>query len=66
MVQFVSRSPKEPLRLKFCFETGGFINSNLPFGKLEDNISMMRVENGEEFFGSSVWTTMVVISQMDG
>ena len=44
---------KGTIKNKVLFETGGFINSNLPFGKLEDNISMMRVENGEEFFGSS-------------
>ena len=44
---------KGTIKTKVLFETGGFINSNLPFGKLEDNISMMRVENGEEFFGSS-------------
>ena len=44
---------KGTIKTKVLFETGGLINSNLPFGKLEDNISMMRVENGEEFFGSS-------------
>ena len=44
---------KGTIKTKVLLETGGFINSNLPFGKLEDNISMMRVENGEEFFGSS-------------
>ena len=44
---------KGTIKTKVLFETGGFLNSNLPFGKLEDNISMMRVENGEEFFGSS-------------
>ncbi len=44
---------KGTIKTKVLFETGGFINSNLPFGKMEDNISMMRVENGEEFFGSS-------------
>ncbi len=43
---------KGTIKTKVLFETGGFINSNLPFGKMEDNISMMRVENGEEFFGS--------------
>ena len=44
---------KGTIKTKVLLETGGFINSNLPFGKLEDNISMMSVENGEEFFGSS-------------
>ncbi|TMR85822.1 zinc metalloprotease D [Streptococcus pseudopneumoniae] len=44
---------KGTIKTKVLLETGGFINTNLPFGKLEDNISMMRVENGEEFFGSS-------------
>lgn len=44
---------KGTIKTKVLLETGGFINSNLPFGKMEDNISMMRVENGEEFFGSS-------------
>ena len=44
---------KGTIKTKVLLETGGFINSNLPFGKMEDNISMMKVENGEEFFGSS-------------
>ena len=33
-------------------EVGGFISKNWAWGKLEDNVSMMKVENGEEFYGS--------------
>ena len=33
-------------------EVGGFISKNWAWGKLEDNVSMMKVEKGEEFYGS--------------
>ena len=33
-------------------ETGGFISKNWAWGKVADSVSMMKVENGEVFYGS--------------
>ncbi len=40
------------IKVKTPVEVGGFISKNWAWGKLEDNVSMMKVENGEEFYGS--------------
>ena len=43
---------KGTIKVKTPVEVGGFISKNWAWGKLEDNVSMMKVENGEEFYGS--------------
>ena len=43
---------KGTIKVTTPVEVGGFISKNWAWGKLEDNVSMMKVENGEEFYGS--------------
>ena len=43
---------KGTIKVTTPVEVGGFISKNWAWGKLEDNVSMMRVEKGEEFYGS--------------
>ena len=43
---------KGTIKVTTPVEVGGFISKNWSWGKLEDNVSMMKVEKGEEFYGS--------------
>ena len=43
---------KGTIKVKSPVDVGGFVSKNWVWGKLENNISMMKVENGEEFYGS--------------
>ena len=43
---------KGTIKVTTPVEVGGFISKNWAWGKLEDNVSMMKVEKGEEFYGS--------------
>ena len=43
---------KGTIKVKSTVDVGGFISKNWVWGKLENNVSMMKVENGEEFYGS--------------
>ena len=43
---------KGTIKVTTPVEVGGFISKNWVWGKLEDNVSMMKVEKGEEFYGS--------------
>ena len=43
---------KGTIKVTAPVEVGGFISKNWAWGKLEDNVSMMKVEKGEEFYGS--------------
>ena len=43
---------KGTIKVKLPVDVGGFISKNWVWGKLENNVSMMKVENGEEFYGS--------------
>ena len=43
---------KGTIKVKSPVDVGGFISKNWVWGKLENNVSMMKVENGEEFYGS--------------
>ena len=40
------------IKVKDPVETGGFISKNWAWGKVADSVSMMKVENGEVFYGS--------------
>ena len=44
---------KGTIKVKSPVDVGGFVSKNWVWGKLENNVSMMKVENGEEFYGSS-------------
>ena len=43
---------KGTIKVKDPVETGGFISKNWAWGKVADSVSMMKVENGEVFYGS--------------
>jgi len=43
---------KGTINVKEPVETGGFISKNWAWGKVADSVSMMKVENGEVFYGS--------------
>ena len=43
---------KGTIKVKDSVETGGFISKNWAWGKVADSVSMMKVENGEVFYGS--------------
>ena len=43
---------KGTIKVKDPIETGGFISKNWAWGKVADSVSMMKVENGEVFYGS--------------
>ena len=43
---------KGTIKVKSPVDVGGFISKNWVWGKLENNVSMMKVESGEEFYGS--------------
>ena len=43
---------KGTIDVKEPVETGGFISKNWAWGKVADSVSMMKVENGEVFYGS--------------
>ena len=43
---------KGTIKVTTPVEVGGFISKNWAWGKLEDNVSMVKVEKGEEFYGS--------------
>ena len=43
---------KGTIKVKVPVETGGFISKNWAWGKVADSVSMMKVENGEVFYGS--------------
>ena len=43
---------KGTIKVTTPVEVGGFISKNWAWGKLEDNVSMVEVEKGEEFYGS--------------
>ena len=43
---------KGTIKVKDHVETGGFISKNWAWGKVADSVSMMKVENGEVFYGS--------------
>lgn len=43
---------KGTIKVKSPVDVGGFVSKNWVWGKLENNVSMMKVENGEEFYGS--------------
>ena len=44
---------KGTIQVKTPVEVGGFISKNWTWGRVADTVSMMKVENGEEFYGSS-------------
>ena len=43
---------KGTINVKTPVEVGGFISKNWTWGRVADTVSMMKVENGEEFYGS--------------
>ena len=43
---------KGTIKVKDPVEAGGFISKNWAWGKVADSVSMMKVENGEVFYGS--------------
>ena len=43
---------KGTIKVKHPIEVGGYISKNYPWGRVLNNVSMMKVENGEEFYGS--------------
>ena len=43
---------KGTINVKEPVETGGFISKNWAWGKVSDSVSMMKVNNGEVFYGS--------------
>ena len=43
---------KGTINVKEPVETGGFISKNWAWGKVADSVSMMKVDNGEVFYGS--------------
>ena len=43
---------KGTINVKEPVETGGFISKNWAWGKAADSVSMMKVDNGEVFYGS--------------
>lgn len=43
---------KGTIKVNTPVETGGFISKNWAWGKVADSVSMMKVENGEVFYGS--------------
>jgi len=43
---------KGTIKVKNPIEVGGYISKNYPWGRVLNNVSMMKVENGEEFYGS--------------
>ena len=43
---------KGTINVKEPVETGGFISKNWAWGKVADSVSMMKVNNGEVFYGS--------------
>ena len=43
---------KGTIKVKNPIEVGGYISKNYPWGRVINNVSMMKVENGEEFYGS--------------
>ena len=43
---------KGTIDVKEPVETGGFISKNWAWGKVADSVSMMKVDNGEVFYGS--------------
>lgn len=43
---------KGTIKAKTPVEVGGFISKNYPWGRVLDTVTMMKVENGEEFYGS--------------
>ena len=43
---------KGTIKVKDPVETGGFISKNWAWGKVADSVSMMKVNNGEVFYGS--------------
>lgn len=43
---------KGTIKVKTPVEVGGFISKNYPWGRVLDTVTMMKVENGEEFYGS--------------
>lgn len=50
---FTSQSVvKGTIKVKTPVEVGGFISKNYPWGRVLDTVTMMKVENGEEFYGS--------------
>ena len=50
---FTSQSVvKGTIKAKTPVEVGGFISKNYPWGRVLDTVTMMKVENGEEFYGS--------------
>ena len=43
---------KGTIDIKNTVEVGGFISKNWTWGRVADTVSMMKVKNGEEFYGS--------------
>ena len=43
---------KGTINVKNPIEVGGFISKNWTWGRVADTVSMMKVKNGEEFYGS--------------
>ena len=43
---------KGTIKVKTPVEVGGFLSKNWAWGKVSDSVSMMKVENGEVFYGS--------------
>ena len=43
---------KGTIKVKTPVEVGGFLSKNWAWGKVADSVSMMKVENGEVFYGS--------------
>ena len=43
---------KGNIKVKTPVEVGGFLSKNWAWGKVADSVSMMKVENGEVFYGS--------------
>ena len=43
---------KGNIKVKTTVEVGGFLSKNWAWGKVADSVSMMKVENGEVFYGS--------------
>lgn len=43
---------KGTIKVKNPIEVGGFISKNWTWGRVADTVSMMKVKNGEEFYGS--------------
>ena len=52
MVLFVMLLLKELIKVNTPVEVGGFLSKNWAWGKVADSVSMMKVENGEVFYGS--------------